>query len=59
LRNTAPDSVLAAEDPVAAFDAAPLAIQRQVVDTLAKVTLRRGKHGSRTFDPDTVSVDWR
>lgn len=59
LASSGPDSVLADEDPVSAFDAAPLAIQQQVIDTLAKVTLRPGKHGSRTFDPDTVAVDWR
>ena len=54
-----PDSVLAAEDPVAAFDAAPLAIQQQVIDTLATVTLRKGTHGSRTFVPETVAITWR
>lgn len=59
LGSTGPDSVLAAEDPVAAFDGAPLAIRQRVVDTLAKVTLHRGKHGSRTFDPSTVTIDWR
>jgi len=59
LASSGPDSVLAAEDPVAAFDAAPLAIRQRVVDTLAKVTLLRGRHGSRTFDPDSVTIDWR
>jgi len=54
-----PDSVLTADDPVAAFDAAPLAIQQRVIDTLAKVTLRKGKHGSRTLDPESIVVDWR
>jgi len=59
LASTGPDSVLVAEDPVAAFDGAPLAIRQRVVDTLAKVTLLRGRHGSRTFDPDSVTIDWR
>jgi len=54
-----PGSVLAADDPVAAFDAAPLGIQQQVIDSLATVTLHRGKQGSRTFDSDTVTVVWR
>ncbi len=54
-----PGSVLAAEDPVAAFDAADLAIKQRVVDSLAVVTLHPARHGSRTFDPDSVSVRWR
>ncbi|MGL5827782.1 MAG: recombinase family protein [Nocardioides sp.] len=54
-----PDSVLTADDPVAAFDSAPLAIKQQVIDTLSVVTLHRGKHGSRTFKPETVTIDWR
>lgn len=56
--HTGPDSVLAAQDPVAAFDAAPLAIQQQVADSLARVTLRPGQHGSRAFNPETVTVAW-
>ncbi len=56
---TGPGSVLAAEDPVAAFDAADLAIQQRVIDSLAVVTLHPARHGSRTFDPDSVSVRWR
>lgn len=59
LASGGPDSVLAAEDPVAAFDAAPLPIRQRVIDTLVKVTIRPGKHGSRAFDPDTVTIDWR
>jgi site-specific DNA recombinase len=59
IAQTGPDSVLAADDPVAAFDAAPLAIRQQVIDTLATITLRKARHGSRTFDPDTVAIDWR
>jgi DNA invertase Pin-like site-specific DNA recombinase len=55
----APDSVLAAADPVAAFDASPLTIQRQIVDALVRVTLHKGKHGSKHFDPDSVTVDLR
>jgi site-specific DNA recombinase len=54
-----PGSVLAAEDPVAAYDAADLAIQQRVIDALAVITLHPARHGSRTFDPDTVTVAWR
>lgn len=59
LAHAGPDAVLAADDPVAAFDAAPLAIRRQTIDALLSVTLRRGVHGSRTFNPDSVEVAWR
>lgn len=54
-----PSAVLGADDPVAAFDAAPLAIQQQTIDALAKVTLLRGVHGSRVFRPESVVWEWR
>jgi hypothetical protein len=56
--DSGPGSILAAPDPVAAFDAAPLAIRQRVIDALATVTLTKGKHGSRTFDPETVQIAW-
>lgn len=59
LAHSGPGAVLAAEKPVEAFDAADLAIQQRVVDSLAVVTLSSGKHGSRAFDPDTVTLAWR
>lgn len=59
LATAGPTSVLGAPDPVAAFDAAPLAIQQRVIDSLATITLHKGLHGSRTFDPDSVTITWR
>lgn len=59
MADSGPGSVLGAPDPVAAFDAAPLAIRQRVIDALATITLTKGKHGSRTFDPDTVKITWR
>lgn len=56
---TGPGSVLAADNPVAAFDEADLAIQQRVIDSLAVITLHPAPRGSRTFDPDSVSVAWR
>lgn len=56
--DSGPGSVLAAPDPVAAFDASPLAIRQRVIDALATVTLAKGRHGSRTFDPKTVQIAW-
>lgn len=52
-------SVIGADDPVAAFDDAPLMIRQKVIDSLMTITLMRGTRGSRTFDPDTVVIDWR
>lgn len=56
--DSGPGSVLAAPDPVAAFDASPLAIRQRVIDALATITLTKGKHGSRTFNPETVQIAW-
>lgn len=52
-------SLLTAPDPVAAFDAASLMRKRAVLDALCVVTLSRAPRGSRTFDPATVTVEWR
>ncbi len=54
-----PASVLAAANPADAFDAAPLMIRQKVIDALMTVTLHRGAHGSKVFDPDTVAIEWR
>jgi site-specific DNA recombinase len=43
-------------DPVAAFMGESLMVRRAVVDALVEVRLRPGRHGSRTFDPSTVSI---
>ncbi|MGJ9373773.1 recombinase family protein [Nesterenkonia sp. CF4.4] len=48
--------VLDMPDPVAAFDGAPLMIQRRVIDFLATVHLYSHPRGKKTFDPHTVSV---
>ena len=52
-------AVLTAPDPARAFLDASLATQRAVVDALATVRLARGTRYSRTFDPETVHIDWR
>ena len=43
-------------DPVAAFDAQPIGIQRNVAASLMTVKLARGSKGR--FDPATVIIDW-
>jgi hypothetical protein len=48
--------IVADPDPVAAFDAAPLMIQRAVLDVLVQVRLHPAPRGRRTFDPATVEI---
>lgn len=57
--NSALAKVLASKDPAQAFLDASLMSQRSIVSGLVTVRLRRGVHGSRTFDPSTVLVDPR
>lgn len=59
LASAGPSAVLGADDPAAAFDAAPLAIQQQTIDALAQITLLQGVHGSRVFRPESVAWEWR
>lgn len=56
---TALDEVLAAPDPVAAFVGGSLMAKRTVIETLCEIRLRRGRHGSKVFDPETVQITWR
>lgn len=51
--------ILGTEDPEAAFREAPLEVRRQVIDTLATVTLHAQPRGRRGFDPASVTVEWR
>lgn len=52
-------SVFNAEDPVAAFDAAPLEVKQRAIKVLADITLARGQRGKRGFDPESVRIVWR
>jgi hypothetical protein len=52
-------STLSAADPVAAFDDAPLMIRRNVVDALSVVKVAPALRGRKTFDPNSVAVEWR
>ncbi|RIQ21257.1 recombinase family protein [Jiangella rhizosphaerae] len=53
-------AVLTAPDPVAAFDTlTSLMIRRAVIDLFAEFTLHPAPRGRRTFDPETVRVEWR
>jgi len=52
-------STLVAADPVAAFDSAPLMIRRNVVDALCVVKVAPTPRGRKTFDPESVAIEWR
>ncbi|TXH19779.1 MAG: recombinase family protein [Mycobacterium sp.] len=51
--------VLDSPDPAEAFLAGSLMARRSVIDALCEVRLQRGTRGSKTFDPNTVRVEWR
>lgn len=52
-------AVLRATDPAAAFAQAHLQSRRDVVDLLMVVRLHSGHRYSRTFDPETVHIEWK
>jgi DNA invertase Pin-like site-specific DNA recombinase len=56
---SAHDGILRAPDPVAAFDASSLMIKRSVIEALVVVSLLPAPRGRKTFNPDTVEVEWR
>jgi site-specific DNA recombinase len=51
-------SVVAARDPVAAFDGAPLGTQRAVLDFFCTVRLDPARRGYK-FDAESVRIDWK
>lgn len=51
--------ILGVDDPAAAFQEATLEVRREVIDTLATVTLRPHPRGRKGFDPDSVEIQWR
>lgn len=56
--NPAVAEIVGAPDPVAAFNAATLMVQREVLAAFVTVRLHRAPRGSRTFDPASVTIDW-
>lgn len=52
-------TIATAADPAQAFLNAPLMTQRAVVDALTVVLLAKGQRHSRTFDPETVRIEWK
>ena len=51
--------MLTAPDPAKAFLGASLAVWRAVVNLLVTVAISKAARGSKTFDPDTVRIEWR
>lgn len=51
--------VLKSADPVAAYDAAPLMVQRGVIAALMTVTIFPGVQGRKGFDPESLKIEWK
>ena len=51
--------VVSADDIQAAWDRLPLGHRRAIVDTLCTVTLHPPGRGTRTFRPESVSIEWK
>jgi len=59
LSSAGPGAVLAAADPVAAFDGSSLDMRRRTISALMEVTLFRVGRGRKSFDPASVGIVWR
>jgi site-specific DNA recombinase len=57
--SSAISSILNAEDPVVAFNAADLGVRRKVIDILCVVRLHPHPRGVKKFNSDTVSITKR
>jgi hypothetical protein len=51
--------ILGTDNPARTFRSASLSVRRDVIDTLATVTLLRHRKGHKGFDPDSVVITWR
>ena len=56
--NRSAAAMLRATDPVAAYEAAPLMLKRAAIDALCTVRLYPAPRGRKTFDPETVQIEW-
>lgn len=52
-------SVLSAKSPAEAFESADLGAKRSVVEALCTVRLLPHRRGVKTFNPESVLIDWR
>lgn len=51
--------VVDSTDPVRVFDEGDLATRRSTIDALCVVRLHPHPRGRKTFDPETVTIEWR
>lgn len=51
--------VVGAEDVARVWDDLLVETRREIVGLLADVTVHRAGRGARTFDPETVQIEWR
>lgn len=51
--------LVGAEDVAAAWDALDMDRRRAIVSLLMDVTIMRTRQGGRTFDPESVRIEWR
>lgn len=51
--------ILGADDPAEVFENAPLEVQREVIDTLAVVSIKHHPKGLKGFNPESVTIEWR
>jgi site-specific DNA recombinase len=56
--NAAAVLLLRRTDPVEAFNAAPLMIQRAVIEALCTIRLYSAPRGRKAFDPETIHIEW-
>jgi site-specific DNA recombinase len=52
-------ALLRSDDPVAAWDEASLTMRQAIVRALCDVRLMPAPRGRKTFDPDSVIIEWR
>ncbi|MGC4109454.1 MAG: recombinase family protein [Nocardioides sp.] len=52
-------SIVTAADVTAAWEAADLQQKRAAITVLMTITLLKPEGGTRTFDPETVQIEWR
>jgi len=53
------DGLVGVPDVRAVWESLSLSRHRAVVDTLMSVTLDRTRQGARTFDPESVRIEWK
>ena len=59
LGNSALNTILRTQDPGLAFLNSDLGTKRSVLDALCTVYLRSHPRGRKTFNPDSVRIDWK